>query len=691
MGLQRTLADANLGANSSAADFDQHKKCGEPAAINASSAKTLRRNSAAEIPPVGTPAAAELDENSLEAMEREYLGSWPARFGSDALRRFLTSVLGFAIETIRDASASGRNGAIDSQAFLLGRFGGSDLLRREPALNLVVHSAIKVGLQPEEARERALKHFDDGLSSPISNQELSRMLSGESPLGPQPESDGREVISIEGGCLTSIVDRAEQGLLSATIPQVFQRGDLLVRVSEAEAQDELLSPSGRGPTIYRVDSHNLVERFTQAARWVKFDVRTGINRNIDCPDRVARTYLARRGAWSVPPLRSIIEAPTIRANGTILSEPGYDAQSGNYFAPGSTQFRAIEHRATLDDAIRCLTEVAFMLRGFPWLEDSDRSAALAAILTALVRPSLRTAPLFAFRAPVMGSGKSLLADCVALMATGRTAPVLTQGRDEEEDRKRILSILLDGDSIACIDNVERPLGGAAISSVLTQETYKDRLLGQNQTVTVPTHVTWLATGNNMILHGDITTRVVPCDLDAKCERPEEREFSFDLREHIRRNRGVLVPAALTVLRAFNRADRPSQGLTVFGRFEEWSDTVRSALVWCGEPDPCEGRSRIEDTDPVRSDLGEVLECWSQLFGSRPLTVAEIVKATQQECEFSLRLRTTLGDVAGGSSGVPNARRLGKWLAQVAGRIESGRYVRKNGVSHKVALWQLVSN
>lgn len=61
------------------------------------------------------------------------------------------------------------------------------------------------------------------------------------------------------------------------------------------------------------------------------------------------------------------------------------------------------------------------------------SIALAATLTAVVRRSLRTAPLFAFDAPVMGSGKGLLVKIAALIATGRPAPLLSQGKDEAED------------------------------------------------------------------------------------------------------------------------------------------------------------------------------------------------------------------------------------------------------------------
>lgn len=64
------------------------------------------------------------------------------------------------------------------------------------------------------------------------------------------------------------------------------------------------------------------------------------------------------------------------------------------------------------------------------------------------------------------------------------------------------------------------------------------------------------------------------------------------------NRAKLVVAGLTVLRAYHVAGRPDQGLPVFGRFEEWSDWVRSSLVWLGMANPCITRKRAEEVDPV---------------------------------------------------------------------------------------------
>src|SRR5262249_3875877 len=86
--------------------------------------------------------------------------------------------------------------------------------------------------------------------------------------------------------------------------------------------------------------------------------------------------------------------------------------------------------------------------------------------------------------------------------------------------------------------------------------------------------------------GDTPRRVLPIRLESPLERPEERTgFRYpNLRAHVLANRGPLLSAALTILRAYCVAGRPDQGLTPWGGFEGWSDLVRNTVVWCGLPD-----------------------------------------------------------------------------------------------------------
>src|SRR5690606_23832657 len=185
-------------------------------------------------------------------------------------------------------------------------------------------------------------------------------------------------------------------------------------------------------------------------------------------------------------------------------------------------------------------------------------------------------------------GKTLLCDTISMIATGRNSATISQGKSDEEFDKRLFSALLKGDPVLTIDNIERPVSSDEFCTVLTSEEWQCRVLGASVNRTVGTNVLFLLNGNGLTFKGDIRTRVLMCRMDARVEDPGARRFDRDLRTWVPEHRAELVVAALTVLRAFVVAGRPGlDKLTPFGRFEEWSDLVRGALVWLGEPDPCE--------------------------------------------------------------------------------------------------------
>ena len=419
----------------------------------------------------------------------------------------------------------------------------------------------------------------------------------------QARAAARPEIQVVAGNLPGVVDLAEDALL-ARPPEIYQRGGVLVRPIRTgpPGVDDAIRREADALTLHMVTLPELAEAFDLAALFTRYDGRIKMLKAIDCPKAVAATYQARAGRWRLPALKAIIEAPTLRQDGTVLDQPGYDPASGLLFDPGGTTFPAIPERPTRVDAQAALACLVEPLKGFPFVSDADRSVVLSAILTALVRATLRSAPLFAFTAPTMGSGKSLLADLVSRIAVGRDAAAMSQSRSAEEDAKVLLALLLAGDPLVLIDNVERPLHGDALCSILTQTTYKGRILGSNETAVVPTTTVFIATGNNLQLRGDLTSRALMAVIDPRMERPEERHFEIDPRAYVAEHRGELVAAALTILRGYVVAGRPEMAIKPFGRFEQWSATVRAALVWLGEPDPLTTRERIVADDPLRAEL-----------------------------------------------------------------------------------------
>ena len=127
----------------------------------------------------------------------------------------------------------------------------------------------------------------------------------------------------------------------------------------------------------------------------------------------------------------------------------------------------------------------------------------------------------------MGSGKSKLVDIASMIATGHEAPVISQGRTEEEMEKRLGAALIAGDTLISFDNCEQPLGGELLCQALTQPVLKIRILGKSVIVAVPTNAMFAATGNNLIIAGDMVRRTIVGTLDPRVERPETRTFKSD--------------------------------------------------------------------------------------------------------------------------------------------------------------------
>jgi putative DNA primase/helicase len=72
-------------------------------------------------------------------------------------------------------------------------------------------------------------------------------------------------------------------------------------------------------------------------------------------------------------------------------------------------------------------------------------------------------------------------------------------------------------------------------------------------------------------------------------------------------RGHYVAACITIVLSYFKAGRPDMGLTPMNSFQMWSDSVRSALVWCGEPDPCLTMERVRDNDPETAQLEALID------------------------------------------------------------------------------------
>ncbi|HEX7045927.1 MAG TPA: hypothetical protein VF203_15075 [Burkholderiales bacterium] len=447
--------------------------------------------------------------------------------------------------------------------------------------------------------------------------------------------------------------------------------------------------------LHPVDATHLAELATQTAVHLRYDRRSEAWRQINCPRRVAEAILAR-GDWrELPLLLGIAEAPTMTLDGRIIDKPGYDRRSGLFLAAVPERYKSPSPTPTIQEAQAAVDRLSEAVSTFPFVDRSDLAAFVAAVCTALVRRLLPAAPLIAITAPTPGTGKSLLADLIAMIALGRQAAMLALSDDETENEKRLYSALLAGDSLIIADNIEAPLRGVLLCQLLTQPSVQFRPLGFSSLVTAPTNTTLVATGNNLSIIGDLRRRVMLVRLDAKTERPETRAFARDALEYVRQRRGELVRDALTIMRGYAADGRPHVGVRPFGGFSEWDLMVRRAVVWAGLPDPLGPAEELRERDPDLEVTRMLFAAWRAEFGDHGVTVAEaIATARKSHQRFDggtepdhPELREALQAAAGDKL---DSRRLAAWLRRHRDRVIDGLVLSQGEDRHaKVARWSVL--
>lgn len=456
-------------------------------------------------------------------------------------------------------------------------------------------------------------------------------------------------------------------------PRLFHRGGKLVHIVHDKPSPKVLLRACGAPSIEALTLANLREMVSRCCSFQRSDGRAA-----HTPEWLVRAILDRKAWPELRRLRGVVTAPVLRADGTVIKATGYDEATELWVQP-TGECPAFDDMPTREDALRARDELLEVFCDFPFETPAHLAACIAAVLTPFTRYAYDgPAPLFAIDKSVKGSGGTLLADAIGVIATGASLPRMVAAKNPEEERKRITSIALAGDPIVLIDNVAGVLGTDALDNALTATAWSDRLLTTNTTVKLPLFVTWFATGNNLEFGADTLRRVCHIRIDVLHERPEERSgFKHPrLLAWVTEHRARLVAAVLTILRAYAVAGAPDMRLKPWGSFEAWSAIVRNAVVWIGLDDP--GKTREELTtssDAERNTLADLLTAWSELFGEKGASVTEVVKrlsATPEFIDSAAKLRTAIDAFCpsrGPSS--PSARALGARLSRVRKRVVAG--------------------
>jgi len=472
------------------------------------------------------------------------------------------------------------------------------------------------------------------------------------------------------------VERVEKALIAARAPIYVHMGGLVRPHRDAD-----------GVALTPIDVHHmrdLVSRVVQYEQTVA-GARRGTRRSLphDPPRSDIEALLSRRAEWRFPVIDGCWATPLLRPDGRIHTEDGYDPETRLYLA-GLPPMDPIDD-VTEDDARRALDDLLDLLGEFRFAEDEgdaevSRAVALSAVMTAVLRPAMRVAPLHAIVGADFGCGKTYAATLCAAVAGDRDPAVVAATADSSELDKRVVALLLRSAPAIILDNLNWALDCAVLAQAVERPVITVRRLGKSESVTTRATCTWYVTGVSPTFGADLCRRTVVCRLAArdgqtrKYRRDPLREITGDPAVRGRYVRDVLIIAA-----AYLRHGTPGLSeLEPLLSYDDWTRLVRGPLTWLGMADPVESTRRLEQDDPYVQTVGELLQAWRKCFPrGEAITVSEILDTLERwrfEAPSYRRMERAILDLFDGKkSSIKDIspRALSKKLAKIKGRAVWG--------------------
>lgn len=488
----------------------------------------------------------------------------------------------------------------------------------------------------------------------------------------------KPTIHVVKGEIHRIVDIAEREL--AITQQYYQRGGMIVSVYTDPSTNETLIQDVSQPALVRV--------LSSVATWEQFDARAKSWVRIDPPARHASILYASNSYRYLSVINGLARQPYLRPDGSLMTVAGYDTDTGMFGVFDSRKF-LVSDSPSKDEAKSALKLLNGLLDEFCFATKADRSAALSAILTAAIRPSLVHAPMMHVRAHAVGSGKSYLCALITVFATPQQGTPTSFPADDEECGKLLLAELLRAPAVIEFDNLTNDiLPHKSLCTALTSEFMSGRIMGLSKTATVSTRALFLSSGNNVTPIKDMTRRCITINLNPEVEIPAARTYKRpNLISEVLVERERYVSAALTIIRGWIIAGKPRTECKSLSGFGEWSDLCRQTLLWLDYQDPALSIFNAIKDDPDREQLGRLLTAWLAVFGNMPTMVREAVNKSTYSGSENNELKEILHDIAD-ERGEINRHRLGRWIKRHAGQIVNGlRFVICSGNTSAVK-WEV---
>jgi hypothetical protein len=431
-------------------------------------------------------------------------------------------------------------------------------------------------------------------------------------LGLRATSDLAEIV-VNGRQQREVIDDAWDALLGGEHGDgLFLYAGRLVRLAR---------PKPGEAAVETVSADLLTALLRRSASWLR-DKDGEARVDAPVPRDVAQDMLALP-SHDVPMLDRILRTPALGEGGVLWRADGYHPA----------------HRAFLDlpPALHDLTPMPLteavawlrdeLLVDFPFVAEVDRTHAVAALLLPFVRPAIDgPTPLHLIEAPTEGTGKSLLADALVRVATGRAAQPTTVPRGDDATRKKLTAILTEAPVAVVLDNLAGLVDSASLAALLTATTWADRRLGETQMLALPNHALWVATGNNPLLSRELARRAGRVRLDAGSATPwTGRTYRHaNLGRWVDAHRRELVRAVLGLVQAWVEAGQPDAGASI-GSYEAWARVVGGIVTHAGFSGFLTGDVAEVGVDPEEAEWAALVVGWGEAHGTAKVRASDLLR------------------------------------------------------------------
>ncbi len=490
------------------------------------------------------------------------------------------------------------------------------------------------------------------------------------------------------GEMHRVVDAAEMVLANGG--NHYQSGGLIVRVhTDARTGNPETAP---------ISLPALTKSLSTVASWEKFDKRSDDWVRRDPPARHCSILYDSKEYQHLPALNGVVRQPYLReSDGELIDEPGYNRESGLFGVFDAGKFSIPNIAAISDDQVKLAKGmIEDLLVEFSFTDNHDKAAAVSAIFTAVVRPTLPHAPAFHAKAPVFGSGKSFLCELTSIFAGPAGSLKVSYPRTADEATKSMLALLMTSPAVIEFDDMDCDwIPHGTINRMLTAEHITDRILGVSKTATVSTRSLILGSGNNVGPVRDLLRRVITINIDPRCATPATKIYSGNPVETVKSNRESYVSAVLTLILAWKAAGSPKADVAPIASYSGlWSDYCRHAVMWLGYPDPATSLIEQLKHDPDAENLFALMTAWHTCFGSNLTTVRKAVETVDKASSFDKAsdseqdLLDALTEFPVGSKGNLNRSKIGWILKKNADRIIDGYHFERGEADGRTA-WNVV--